>query len=262
MDFSKAGMTTLEKKIVAIYSGLVIAIYLLGLIMLNIYTTRDSSVVTLVVAIIVFPVSIYSAIRLTIGTGSKWYGGIFYFLMVGAWLMFSCYYTCMKTDLLLAAILKPKAVEAVTIEGVEKSYVRRNGWVHTNIRLLYKQHEVTFEGSRTSFFLLQNRKQLSVTTGESFTGNYFITNLHLPSSDRWAARLAYFKDWTKRHLWIPIAIAVIILAIWVRTKFWPDVKPIQLSWQRVVLMSIGITAAILLCIYLALIVYIYFMYRP
>lgn len=255
----------LENIIAIIYCSLVLIIYLLGRYFLDMYTANDSSAVGYSLAAILLPISIYITLRVNLAQGGKWYGYIGNFVMAFGGLMFFSYTSCMKADLLLGALLKPHTVATAPLSDVKKRFIRKIGFDRTDVTFVYQGKTETFEAGRNIYFLLKDKKAITITIGRSFTNNYFVTDLHLPASERWAARWEYLKDWAYRQLWVAVFIIVIMGATWLKVTVWPTkpgVKPNPISWQKFSLIVFGIVMGLFLLAYLALLIYVKFIAKP
>ncbi|RFZ82995.1 hypothetical protein DYU05_12640 [Mucilaginibacter terrenus] len=258
---SKNPIKPYETIIAVVYVGWVIGAYLLGLVFLNMYTSEGSAALAWWVCGILFPAAVYIALRGVYSSGSKWYGFFGYFLGACMALFMTGYYTSVKTELLVSALLKPTTAETLKIKDIEKIVYRKSGWDRTDVTFIYHGQPLTLEASRTAYFLLQHKKQLGVKIGRSYSGNYFVTDIDLPQSERWTARWLYLKDWGWRYLWVPIVIVALIGLISIRVKFFPNVKPIKWSWQKTLLVIMGSIVGVVMLLYVGLVIYVKFIYK-
>ncbi len=251
----------LENILIVVYICCVIAVYVLSATLLDMYTTAHSHTIGWCVGITMGLIAAYISTRLTLVKSEKWYGYIGNFVGPFLLLVFSGYYTCMKTDLLISALIKPTTVTNSQITAIKKITTRRAVFDHTNVTLRYNDKNITFKAGSNFYFLLKNKKTLNVNIGQSFTGNYFITDIQLPAAERWAARSAYFKDWAHRHTWIAILLIIAIVVFLLILKFGPKqplIKRKPYSFTKLMLIIMGIIFALGLLAYLGLIVYVKF----
>ena len=232
-------MKPFEKLTLIIYAVIVIVIYVIGILVFELYTTKGSSPVFWSCLILIFPVSIYYCIRMTNVQGKIWYGYAGNFIISYAVLIFLTYFTVMKVDLLMSYMLRPSTTVTIPIISVKKSYVKKS-FDHTNVTVFYADRNIEFETSRSNFFLLEHKKQINSNIGVSYAGNYYITNFEHSSAEKWEARKAYLKNWWYRNWWLWAFFALFILSIVISVKYFPNSgtkvrrKPFSLAQAAVI----------------------------
>lgn len=204
-----------------IYWILIISIYLTVDFSLDLYTNRDFATVAWYSAAVSFPLAAFTLYYMREEVFGKWYTYIFSPLIAFGLYLGCTYFNTLNLDLLLSAAFKPTIEEALPVKSVNRVFARKAGFIHTDIALIYQNKIVIFQGTRTSYFLLRNRKVINVAIGRSYLGNYFATNLQVPAKQRWAARYEYIKDWFYRHLWLLIGFPLILLFGYLKGKFFP-----------------------------------------
>jgi hypothetical protein len=177
---------------IAIISIWGVLTYALALLLFNMYTSEDSAVLFWCAVVVFTPAGIYFAIPMAARENAKWYKFLGYSIMISLFLVFIGYFTLLKTDLLWSLFTKPTTSGILYIKNVKKDYLPKHGWDHTNVNTIYNNKPLEFEATRTAYFLLKDKDSLNVTIGRSIVGNYFITDIHLPGTERWAARKSYW----------------------------------------------------------------------
>lgn len=251
----------LKNSLYYIYPACVIAIYLTGRIVLEMFTTNISYTMLWCFGLGLLPIVLYIVIKITRSQDHKWYAYLSNFVLIYGVLMYSGYVSWMKSDLILSAVFKPVIVETVPIVSVNKVYSRKLGFQRTDVTILYKNENIKLETRRNVYYLLEHKKALTVTIGRSYTGNYFVTDLHLPATERWSARWTYLKDWASRIWWIPAFFISVFIGIWLLDKYRPktsDIKPKPIGWKKALIIWMGSMFAIALLAYIGLIIYIKF----
>lgn len=236
-------------------------VYVLELSLLNMYTLNNSAALFWCAVVIFLPAGVYFAISMAAEENARWYKYVAYSVMTSSFLVFLGYFTLLKSDLIWSLFTKPTASGVLYIKSVKKDYLPKHGWDHTTVKTVYLNKQLEFESSRTAFFLLKDKDSLNVTIGRSSTGNYFITDIHLEGTERWAARKRYWIDWVKRNLWV---VAVFIFAFTVaqlKSRYWLNITFEQIGWKRFVLLLFAIIVIIFTLIYVGLIVYIKIIYK-
>ncbi|WP_374951049.1 hypothetical protein [Mucilaginibacter sp.] len=235
--------------------------YLLELLLVNMYTRNDSAVLFWCAVAVFLPAGVYFAIPMAAKENARWYKYIGYSVMTSLFLIFVGYFTLLKTDLLWSLLTKPTTSGVVYIKSLKKDYLPKHGWDHTNVNTIYNNKRLQFEASRTAFFLLKDKDSLNVTIGCSNTGNYFITDIHLPGVERWDARKTYWVDWVQRNLWVAVLLIFAFMVAILKERYWPNATFAQIGWKRFVLICVSIVVIIFIIIYVGLIVYIKFIHK-
>jgi len=244
---------------IGIIAGLLIwgaLVFVLELSLLNMYTSTNSALLFWCAVIIFLPAGIYLAIRVATTEQARWYKYVGYSLMASLFLIFVGYFTLIKTDLLWSLFTKPTTSGTLYLKSVEKSYLPKHGWDHTNVNTIYNGKPLQFEASRTAFFLLRHKDSLNISIGRSYTGNYFVTDIHLPGGERWAARCAYWKNWVQRYTWMAFSLIFVFIVVQVKMRYFPTIILAQIGWKRFVLLCTAVVIIIFLLIYFGLIVYL------
>jgi len=255
-------MKPFEKLIVAIYAIIVVAIFFAGMLVFEMYTTEGSAAVLWFCLAFTIPVSIYYSIRNTNRQGQTWYAYIGTFVSSSVILLFLNYFTVMKADLLISYMSRFSTTVTIPITEVKKYYVKKS-FDHTDVTVYYADRKIKFETSRSNFFLLKDKKQLNSTIGQSFLGNYYITEFNHSKDEKWTARIAYLKDWWSRNWWLLAFLLLFFLFIVISVKYFPNAglkrirKPVSI--KRMVLMWLLIMAG--LFIFAVIAMYSYGLYH-
>jgi hypothetical protein len=252
-------MKRLEYIILIVYVSVVVGIYLLGRLFLEMYIINEASPAKWIIGALVLPIAIYTGIKFTQSDEHKWYTYILKTIFCFFAIAMTAYFTFMKADMLISAAVKPPSVQLLKVHSVKKVFRRKLGFDHTNVTLTLNGKEITFKASRTDFFLLQHKKIIMGNVGQSFCGNYYITNLDLPSAERWRARWAYLKDWASRSWYFPAFIVLGVLAMFIKEKFWPvqpGTKPKTIPFFKLLLIIMAVVFAIGLLSLLGIYIYI------
>jgi hypothetical protein len=109
-------------------------------------------------------------------------------------------------------MVQPTADQHLNILSVNKVLAGRAGFIHTEVILKYSEIPLQLEGSRSSYFLLQNKKQITVAIGRTLLGEYFGNYVDMPFSSRWLAFIGYWQDWVQRYWWL--AIVFVLMLLW------------------------------------------------
>jgi hypothetical protein len=254
----KKPIKTWEVGMIAVFLIWIIMVYVLELSLLNMYTVVDSLMLFCCAVVIFLPAGVYLAIRITATENARWYKSVGYAIMASLFLVFMGYFTLLKTDLLWSLFTKPTTSGILYVKNVKKDYLPKHGWDHTNVNTIYNNKPLQFEASRTAFFLLKDKHSLNVTIGRSNIGNYFITDIHLPAVERWAARKYYLIDWVQRYSWFALFIIFAFIVAQLKMRYWPNFTFAQVGWKRFVILCAAMVAGIFVIIYIALTIYIKF----
>jgi hypothetical protein len=258
---AKAKIRKLEKPLIIGYFVILLLTYLIGRNVLEMYTTDIPSGVIWTVGIAMAPFIIYGTLRSTITDGGKWYGYISYFIGFSLGLIVSGTFLVMKCDLLLSTALIPMSRQQVSVLKVEKAFRRKIGFDHTEVTLMLDKQPVKMEARPNTFFLLENKKSIFVTYRKSFSGNYFVTDLHLQYGERWQARWIYLKDWAHRIWYVPAFFIAVGIAMWISACYFPPksgTKPKPIMFWRLMAIVMGTVMAIGLLLYIGLLIYLKF----
>jgi hypothetical protein len=235
--------------------------YLLELMLLNMYTSYDSAVLFLCAVVIFLPTGFYFAITMVARENAKWYKYLGYSVMIPLFMVYVGYVTLLKTDLLWSLFTKTTTSGVVYIKSVEKDYLPKHGWDHTNVNTIYNNKPLQFEATRTAFFLLRDKDSLNVTIGRSNTGNYFITDIHLPGTERWAARKNYWINVIQGYSWVAVFLVFAVVVVQLMKRYFPNITVAQIGWKRLVLVCVAVIVSIFILIYVGLMIYMKFMYN-
>lgn len=121
----------------------------------------------------------------------------------------------------MSAAVKPFKDYLLPVKTVRQVFAGKAGFVHSNITLAYHHQLMTFEGTRTSYFLLKPYKSLQVKIGRSYLGSYYVTQMNIPAHERWLARKDYLKNWFDRYYWLLIAFSLFFAFGWFKDKYFP-----------------------------------------
>ncbi len=195
-----------------IYWLLIMVIFLVTGWFVDLHTFTDSTAVLCAAAIFTLPVIIYSLKLVLPDLQWRWYGKLFMSLVISGLYITSAYYTIKKLDLLLSSMVQPTADQHLNILSVNKVLAGRAGFIHTEVILECGKIPLQLEGSRSSYFLLQNKKQITVAVGRTWLGEYFSNYVNMPFSSRWQAFKSYWQDWVQRYWWL--AIVFVLMLLW------------------------------------------------
>ena len=251
----------IEVWLIASISIWAVITYSLALLLLNMYTNEDSAVLFWCAVVVFIPAGIYFAIPMAARENAKWYKYVGYSVMTSLFLLFIGYYTLLKTDLLWSLFTKTTTSGILYIKDVKKDYLPKHGWDHTNVNTIYNNKPLQFEATRTAYFLLKDKDSLNVSIGRSITGNYFITDIHLSGTERWAARKSYWTNWIQRYIWVAVFLVFTFMVVQLKERYFPNITLAQIGWKRFVLLCVAIMVGIIMLIYIGLIVYIKFIHK-
>ncbi|MFD1258355.1 hypothetical protein ACFQ3S_16235 [Mucilaginibacter terrae] len=190
-------------------------------IFIDLYTDEDYLNVFWYAAAIALPFAAYTLYLGRQSLFTSWYMRIIFPLIMYGLYLGSAYFTILKLDLLMSTAIKPVTEQVLPVKNIQQVYARKAGFIHTNVTLVYQQRLVTFEGTRTSYFLLKPYKALQVKIGRSYLGSYYINHINIAAHERWAARKAYFKNWFDRYYWLLIAFPLLFAFGWLKDKYFP-----------------------------------------
>lgn len=210
--------------ILVAYWGVWAVIYVIKDIFLDLYTDEDFLSVVWYAGVIVLPITAYTLYLGRQSFFSAWYTYLFYPLLIYGLYLGSAYFTYLNLDLLASAAFKNTTEQVTSVEHVERIFARKLGFTHTDVVLHYQGKSISFQGTRSSYFLLKPHKRLQIKIGRSYLGNYYVSQLHLPAAERWAARWAYWKDWFHRYWWLLILLPILFMLRLLTDKFFPP-KP-------------------------------------
>jgi hypothetical protein len=246
---------------IAIIGTWAVLTYALALLLFNMYTSEDSAVLFWCAVVVFTPAGIYFAIPMAARENAKWYKFLGYSIMISLFLVFMGYFTLLKTDLLWSLFTKPTTSGILYIKNVKKDYLPKHGWDHTNVNTIYNNKPLEFEATRTAYFLLKDKDSLNVTIGRSIVGNYFITDIHLPGTERWAARKSYWINWVERYIWVAVFLVFAFMVVQLKERYFPNITFAQIGWKRFVLLCVAIMVGIIVLIYISLIIYMKFIHK-
>jgi hypothetical protein len=83
---------------------------------------------------------------------TSWFTYVIFPLIILGLYLVSAYFTPLKLDLLISAAVKPKTELVLPVQAIQRVFARKAGFTPTDVALVYQNHSVTFEGTRTSFF--------------------------------------------------------------------------------------------------------------
>lgn len=195
-----------------IYWLLIIMIFLATGWFVDLHTFTDSIEMLCAAAIFTLPLIVYSLKLVLPDLQWRWYGNIFMSLVLGVLYLASGYYSIKRVDLILSSIVKPSIIKHLPVISVRKVLAGRSGFIHTDVVLKYDNIPLRLEGSRSSYFLLQNKKQITVAIGRTLLGEYFGNYVNMPFSSRWQAFKSYWQDWVQRYWWL--AIVFVLMLLW------------------------------------------------
>lgn len=255
----KEKIRKLEEPFAVGYLILLLVFYFAGRNVLEMYTTNTPNSVYLWVSVVMAPFILYSTLRLTASNGGKWYGYISYLFITFFALVISGCFLVSKADLLLSAALKPVNTQEVSILDVKKVFQRKVGFDHTDVTILWNQQPLTLQARPNTYFLLEHKKTLKISTGVSFLGNQFITDLHLKPGERSHARWIHLKDWASRNWYVAAFFLLLIVVACVGSRYFPknpQVPVKKVGFWKAFGIIMGIMVCIALVMYLALIIYV------
>lgn len=222
--------------IILIYWSLCAVVYLVTDLFLDLYTSHDFLSVLWLAALLALPLAAYTLYLGRETLFKTWYATVFFSLIIYGLYLGSAYFTVLKLDLLLSAATNSIQNLQLPVQQVNRVMVRKAGFVYTDVWLRYQGKSIRFEGTRTSYFLLKPYRKLQVNIGQSYLGNDFVTQIELPAHERWAARLAYLKDWFSRYWWLYAAFALWFLLSIGKDKYFPALltqsKPKDHPYQK------------------------------
>ncbi|MDN3549215.1 hypothetical protein [Mucilaginibacter aquaedulcis] len=62
---------------------------------------------------------------------------------------------------------------------------------------------------------------LKAKVGCTYLGNLFIKDVRQPTTERWAARSAYLKNWLHRYIWLVIGFPILVVLGILKDIFFP-----------------------------------------
>ena len=192
---------------------------------IDLYTDLDYSTVFWYTAVAAIPFTFYTVSVVGKWAFSKWYHYVILPLLIYGFYVGSAYFSVLKIDLLFSALFKKEITTTLPIRDVQRVFARKSGNIHTNVSVLYKSSVLTLQGSRTSYFLLKDFREINVNIGQSYLGSYYATYISIPTKARWNARGEYFKDWFQRHFWLLAVLALLAAYGWLKQKYFP--KPLK-----------------------------------
>lgn len=260
----KEKLRKLEEPLTIGYLLLLLVVYFAGRNALEMFSNNTPNSVYIWVTIVMAPFILYSTLRLATSTGGKWYTYISYLFITFLALVFSGSFLVLKVDLLFSTVLKPLNTQQVSILEVKKIFQRKVGFDHTDVTILWNQQPLTLQARPNTYFLLEHKKILKISTGESFLGNQFVTDLHLQPGERNHARWLHLKDYASRKWYIVAFFLLLILVACFGSRYFPQKPQVPVKkigfWKSFgIIMGILISIAIVL--YLALVIYVKFLVK-
>jgi hypothetical protein len=229
---------------------IVLLIYLGTDLAFEMYTTLGSSKIFWGIGLAFFPIAIYTLLAVVRREESPWYSNVFTILILYGLHVSAAYFTIKKTDLLWSLAIHSSAVKTFAVIDVKKVIVSRGGFDHTDVTVAANGKQAVFEATKASYFLFRNKKQVTLSVGQSGWGNYYATKIYLPSAERKAARAEYWKDWWLRYKWLWVFIGAVILTVGIKICFFPlnSVTAVQnkpkLSFKQAMLLIIVIVSGL------------------
>lgn len=257
----KERIRKIEIPFILCYLAVLLVVYIAARIAFEMYTFKISGPVYLWFGILMSPFIIYATLRLAIINGGKWFLYPLYFVLISIGVLFTGGTTIAKLDLLLSSTINQPIEQEVPIVDIKKVF-RRSSFKYTDVTIQYQQQNLTLQAQSNTYFLLESKKTLKVSIGQSYLGNYFVTDLHLQPGERGSARWAYLKDWTNRNWYIPAFVILFIAAIVISAKYFPNFKIKRRQqpmgfWQLIGIVM-GIVFSLGLLLYLSLLIYVKF----
>jgi hypothetical protein len=223
-------------------------VYLTIDLFIDLYTDYDYPRVFWCTAIMTLPLAACTVYLARKSLLTNWYTYIISPLIIYGLYLMSAYFTVLKLDLLISASIEPETEQVLPVKNVQRVFARKSGFIHTDVTLRYQQQLIYFEGTRTSYFFLKSHREIQANIGQSHLGNYYVTQIHIPSHERWVARQAYLKDWLNRYYWLFIGLALLIVFGRLKDKFFPAAAdkpmPAYKPYSRFIRVSFIITASL------------------
>ncbi|MGZ3872195.1 MAG: hypothetical protein ACXVJD_04725 [Mucilaginibacter sp.] len=207
------------------YWILIVVIYLTVDLFLDLYTTNDFSKVVWYAAAVSLPLAALTLFYIRKDMLSRWYTYILWPLIIFGLYLGVTYFNALNIDLIFSAVFKSTTRQELPVEKVNQVFSSKAGFIWTDVTLFYNGKKVVFQGTRTSYFFLKDRKKLTADIGRSYLGNYYVTNMQIPAQERWAARYQYLKYWFNRHVWLLIAFPLLVFFGIIKDKYFPSPPP-------------------------------------
>ncbi len=250
------------KYLLLAYWVLCAGIYLTVDLFIDLYTTDDFTSALWYAVIISLPVTAVTLYYLRKEVAARWYTYILYPAITFGLYLGCTYFNVLNADLLLSGAFRPCTEQVMPIEHIQQVIARKIGFIHTDITLEFQGKPVTFQGTRTSFFLLNGKKEVRAEVGQSYLGNLYAVRLQIPARKRWLARGAYISNWFHRYLWVLIGIPLLFILGLLKDRFFskPMLSPAFSSRFRkfsdilllVILSATGLIVLVLVLAYLVL----------
>jgi hypothetical protein len=225
---------------------------------IDLYTDKDYSSAFWLAAAVALPLTAYTIYLARRSLFTGWYTYVLFPLIIFALYLGSAYFTALKLDLLISAGVNHEKEQVLPVKSIQRVYARKAGFIHTNVALGYQNHLVTFEGTRTSYFLLSPYQSLRVKIGRSYLGSDYITHVNISEQQRWAARWAYVKDWFHRYYWLLILLPLLFGFGIFKDKYFPALKsdakhirkPFSIALKRLIIILLTLFGLFMLTVLL------------
>jgi len=258
---AKERIRKLEYPILFAYLGLWLLVYLLSRLCLEMYTDHTPGWVWIWLMVIFIPLSAYGALRMAYSEGGKWYHSFGYWVMFMLGSLFSGHYILLNSDILISSLIKPAVIAEAKVISVNKVMSRKLGFDHTAVLLQFNGKRIALDARPYTYFYLQNKTNIKITTGTSYLGNTYVTSTDMSLQAKSGARWLHLKDWAYRQRWLWVLFGFMVLVVVIKWKYFPD-KPGEkrrpLSFWKAMGLIMGVLMALGLVLYLALLIYVKF----
>jgi hypothetical protein len=258
---NKERLHKLEYPLLHSYLGLWLLVYIFSRTSLEMYRDDCPQQVWIWLLIIIIPLSGYAALRAAFSQGGKWYHSFGYFLMFTLGGLFSGQYIIINGDILLSALIKTPVRTEAKVISVKKVIRPKLGFDHTDVRLQSDGEQITLEARPYSYFYLQKKSTILITTGTSFLGNRYVTSSGIDQQQKNSARWLHLKDWAYRYRLLFAIVVCMIVGATIRLKYFPEkpgVKPRKIGIWKLLGIIMAALIAIALILYAGLMIYVTF----
>jgi hypothetical protein len=258
---TKELLRKLEYPILLGYLSLWLFVYIYSRIFLEMYTDHTPSKVWIFLLILCVPLSGYAALRMAFSQGGKWYHSTGYFEIFTLGSLFSGQYIILNGDLLISVLVNTPVQTEAKVISVKKVIKKKLGFDHTDVSLQVNGKQITLGARPYSYFYLQNKITLQITTGTSLLGNIYVTSSGITGQEKHSALALYLKDWAYRFRLLWVILMCMILGVIIRIKYFPEktgAKPLQIGFWKLMGMIMAIMMVITLLLYAGLLIYVAF----
>lgn len=257
----KERLRKLEYPILFAFLGLWLLVYVLSRLCLEMYTDDTPGWVWIWLMVIFIPLSAYAALRMAYSEGGKWYHSFGYWLIFTLGSVFSAHYILLNGDILISSLVKPPVITEAKVISADKVMRRKLGFDHTAVLLQFSGKRITMEARPYTYFYLQNKTEVKITTGTSYIGNTYVTSTDISLQAKSRARWLHLKDWAYRQRWLWVLIGCMVLGVVIKFMYFPDKpgeKPRPMGFWKAMALIMGILIAIAIVLYAVLLIYVKF----